>query len=66
MGGMVISAAAEADPAAFQSLIYLAAFLPRTGEALANLAAETGGAHGPIEGGSVTLDPEEPPAKAFG
>lgn len=40
MGGPVISAAAEAAPELFARLIYLSAFLPRTGDSLASIAAE--------------------------
>jgi len=59
MGGMVISAAAEGDPGAFKSLIYLAAFLPRTGEALATLAAQDGRVDGRLEGDKIVLESEE-------
>lgn len=38
-GGFVISGAAEAEPAAFDRLIYLAAFAPRSGDSAASLVA---------------------------
>jgi pimeloyl-ACP methyl ester carboxylesterase len=61
MGGMVISAAAEREPAAFQSLFYLAAFLPQSGQSLAELAQRPGdGARGlgHFENGEVRLERE--------
>lgn len=40
MGGQVISAAAEKCPGAFERLVYLAAFLPRSGDSIASLGGE--------------------------
>lgn len=40
MGGQVISAAAELAPGAFGRLVYLSAFLPRSGESMAGIGAE--------------------------
>lgn len=59
MGGMAISAAAELDPEAFESLIYLAAFLPSSGQALIDLTAELGGGQGRMEGQTIVLDRDE-------
>lgn len=59
MGGMVISAAAERDPSAFRSLTYLAAFLPGSGQALADLTAELGSGQGRVEGENVVLERDE-------
>jgi pimeloyl-ACP methyl ester carboxylesterase len=39
-GGMTISAVAEAAPERIRRLVYLAAYLPRTGESLQTLSAE--------------------------
>ncbi|HET6584136.1 MAG TPA: alpha/beta fold hydrolase [Nannocystaceae bacterium] len=39
MGGMVISEVAEARPAAIATLVYVAAFLPRDGQALFDIAS---------------------------
>lgn len=38
MGGMVITAAAEKNPASISKLVYIGAFLPANGQALVNLA----------------------------
>lgn len=43
MGGMVISAVAERIPEQLQSLVYLCAYLPRSGESLYALSQEDGG-----------------------
>jgi pimeloyl-ACP methyl ester carboxylesterase len=59
MGGLVISAAAEKDPDAFKSLVYLAAFLPSNGQALMDLTAEHGGGPGRLDGDAVVLEREE-------
>jgi len=59
MGGMVISAAAETDPAAFRALLYLAAFLPKSGQSLFELAAEQGERFGEVVDGEIHLDREE-------
>lgn len=42
MGGAVITSAAELSPAAFDALVYVAAFLPVAGETMGGLAAEGG------------------------
>ena len=59
MGGMVISAAAEMDPDAFKSLIYLAALLPSSGQSLMDLTLESGGVLGRPEGDAIVLDEAE-------
>lgn len=40
MGGMVVSAVAEAIPGRLKSLVYLCAYLPRSGESLYQLSSE--------------------------
>jgi pimeloyl-ACP methyl ester carboxylesterase len=47
MGGMVISRAAEMEPALFAGLIYVCAFLPRAGDSLLSLGGEITGSQVP-------------------
>lgn len=64
MGGMVISAAAEQMPTQVQALVYLCAFLPRSGESLSGLGREDtdtrlGAILSPTaEGNALRVDPE--------
>jgi len=45
MGGIVISQVAEAIPGQIKKLIYLAAYLPKTGESLLSLSQKDAGSH---------------------
>mgnify|MGYP001180937243 FL=1 len=63
MGGQVISAAAELTPERISSLVYLCAFLPRTGETIfANAAGDTesvlGGYMAPLDDGRLIVKDE--------
>ncbi|MBK5934441.1 pimeloyl-ACP methyl ester carboxylesterase [Rhodovulum imhoffii] len=63
MGGMVISAAAETAPEHLERLVYLAAFLPKSGDSLMSLKQREGPTiaaavrPGPVRGTTV-LDPD--------
>jgi hypothetical protein len=58
MGGVVISAAAELSPRSFKSLVFVTAFVPKNGSALAELAAEVGGGPAQADGAESTLERE--------
>jgi pimeloyl-ACP methyl ester carboxylesterase len=71
MGGIVIAEAAERAPEAFESLIFLAAFLPREGESLMSLGAADGGSAVPevtrlnLFGGRIDVDRRLAPAAFY-
>jgi hypothetical protein len=64
MAGPVIATAAELEPSLFNRLVFVSAFLPRSGESLASLAAEDkhsdlpGAARVSLIKGVVTIRPE--------
>jgi pimeloyl-ACP methyl ester carboxylesterase len=59
MGGIVISEAAEKNPEGFRSLVYVAAFLPVSGQTLVELSAMCGGNKGEIVNNLSVLGREE-------
>lgn len=71
MGGFVISQAAGRSPEAFAGLVYLAAFLPRSGERLIRLATRDRGSQLPPAlrfeplRGRIGLDPSRAGAALF-
>jgi pimeloyl-ACP methyl ester carboxylesterase len=65
-GGMVISGVAEVHASKIRSIVFLDAFVPRTGEAVADLtsAAVQDAIRGAVERGETALTPRR--AEAFG